>query len=186
MFHVSESFVRWLAPVLSFTAEEIWGYLPGTRDASVFYETWYEGIREIEPSSKERDSRWQTIISVRNEVSKQLETLRIAGVIGSSLDAEVELYCSNEIKDTLDMLNDEMRFVLITSYANIKADTDVPDDALSSDIDGLKIVVKGSTHAKCARCWHHREDVNENVDYPEVCSRCIENISGSGEERLYA
>ena len=183
MYHVVEALVRWLAPILSFTADEIWRNLPGSRGASVFCEEWYSGV-DIEQDA-ERNDRWEKIIDVRDEVSKQLEKLRVAGDIGSSLDAEVEIYCNAEIKAALDSLQDELRFVCITSEAKVFNDSERPDSAVASDLDGLWIRSFASEHAKCVRCWHHREDVGADAEHPELCGRCVENVAGDGESRKF-
>jgi len=183
MYHVVEALVRWLAPILSFTAEEIWQHLPGPHASSVFCEEWYTGVDiDLDPG---RDARWRQIISVRDEVSKQLEKLRVAGAIGSSLDAEVDIYCDVELKGILDGLGDEMRFVLITSYANVHAGSARPETAVVTDLDGLWINAFASDHAKCVRCWHHRADVGSNPEHPQLCSRCADNVAGNGEIRKF-
>lgn len=181
MYHVAEAFVRWLAPILSFTAEEIWQHLPGKRDESVFFENWYTQLPETDAGP----SPWDHIISVREEVSKELEKLRVSGEIGSSLDAEVYIFASGEIKSALAGLQDELRFVLITSGAVVKDVSEKNDDAVETDVDRLYVYVKASAHAKCVRCWHHREEVGSDSNHPEICSRCVENIEGEGEPRRY-
>jgi len=185
MYHIAEGLVRWFAPILSFTADEIWKYLPGDRSASVFLETWYDGFAEINDFDAQHQ-KWQKIIAVRDEVSKELEKLRSAGAIGSSLDAEVDLYCNEELANLLNSLHDELHFVFITSYARIHSDSNRPELCVDSTIEGLSLLVTPSAHTKCIRCWHHREDVGSHSDHPELCSRCIENVDGDGEQRLYA
>ncbi|MEX2353221.1 MAG: isoleucine--tRNA ligase [Gammaproteobacteria bacterium] len=183
MFHIAESFVRWIAPVLSFTAEEIWEQLPGTRSKSVFLEEWYKGIT-VTDSHKEIP--WEQLIQVRDETSKVLERLRVNGRIGSALDAEVSIYCTSEYKQGLSLLDDELRFVLITSYATVHDVAEKPDDAVATDLEGVWIRAVASAHPKCIRCWHHREEVGQNQAHPELCLRCVENIEGKGEVRRYA
>ncbi len=185
MYHLVEMMVRWLAPILSFTAAEIWKHIPENRNESVFFETWYE-LEINESKSKERQSRWNAIISIRDEVNKQLEKLRVDKVIGGSLDAEVELYCNDDVKKQLEALSDECRFVLITSYARLHAIDEKPSEAIESEIPGLYIQVTASKHNKCVRCWHHREDVGSHEKHPELCERCINNVDGEGESRRYA
>ena len=185
MYHISEAFVRWIAPVLSFTADELWQYLPGERGESVFLEAWYKNFPMEVASQKCRDY-WQQMISIRDEVSKELEKLRVAGDIGSSLDAEVELYCDEAQLTLLQKLEDELHFVLITSYATVYPFSESPDDAVTTEINGIKIKVTVSSYEKCVRCWHHREDVGSHVKHPELCGRCIENVDAEGESRRYA
>lgn len=185
MFHLVEMMVRWLAPILSFTADEIWQFIPGERSESVFFEEWYElEINETEATT--RQTQWEAIVSIRDEVNKQLEPLRESKTIGGSLDAEVDLYCNDEVKKQLEFLGDELRFVLITSYARLHSLSEKTDDANPSEIEGLAITVVASKHDKCVRCWHHREDVGSNQEHPELCQRCIENVDGEGENRQYA
>ena len=185
MYHIIEALVRWFAPVLSFTAEEIWKFIPGKRGASVFLEEWYQAFGKLTDMEVSL-AYWDQIIEVRGAVSKELEKVRVAGEIGSALDAEVALYCDEKIAALLSGLKDELRFVLITSYARVQPVEKKDDAAVKSEIDGLWIKVTASKHSKCVRCWHHREDVGTNDKHPELCGRCIVNIEGSGEAREIA
>jgi len=182
MYHAAEAMVRWLAPVLSFTAEEVWRHLPGEHDPSVFISTWYEL-----PDAAEPDMRfWQRLLAVREAVRRDLERLRVDGKIGSSLDAEVDLYCEPELAHQLVRLGEELRFALITSYARVHPDEPRPKDAVAAgEVEGLWVVVKPSEHGKCIRCWHHRQDVGADRDHPEICARCVENVIGEGEMRRF-
>jgi isoleucyl-tRNA synthetase len=185
-YHIVEALTRWLAPILTFTAEELWQHIPGARADSVFFEQWYAfpsmplGLGE---------KYWDQVIEVRIAVNKELEAARNAGVIGSALDAEVGLYCGREILDKLNALEDELRFVFITSAARTYLAGEPPAEAqhhsLSSG-DELWISVSASAHGKCTRCWHHREDVGSHPAHPELCGRCIENVDGDGEARRFA
>lgn len=128
-------------------------------------------------------------MAVREVVAKELERLRVAGGIGSSLDAEVDLYCGRELHDRLLRLEDELRFVLLTSYARVQPVTTPPDHAVHVELasgDELWVTVAPSDHTKCVRCWHHREDVGRNSAHPELCGRCVDNVAGDGEQRRYA
>lgn len=173
LYHIVEALVRWLAPILSFTAEDIWQHIPGERGESILLETWYQGL----VASQEETTKWDSVFTIREAVSKELEALRNAGTIGSSLDAEVEIYCNETLYKQLSFLGDELRFVLITSSAQIH---------LSTDTEDFELKIKASEHTKCVRCWHHREDVGTNADHPELCGRCVENVTGEGEQRQYA
>ena len=176
MFHVLEALTRWIAPILSYTAEEIWGNLPTVenRAASVFLTTWYGDLTALDSDAEFNHDFWQTVMEVRAEVSQALEHSRTTKEIGSSLAANVEVECNAKTFETLAKLGDELRFVFITSDAKIlKA-------------DALKITVTPSTAPKCVRCWHQRTDVGSNAEHPELCGRCVENIAGEGEQRLYA
>ena len=183
--HIVEAMVRWLAPILSFTAHEAWRHIPGERSESVFLETWYDGLFGLEGQGELTEADWQRILEARGAVSQQLEGMRKAGDIGSSLDAEVTLYCDGELHASLAKLGDELRFVLITSYASLRPQADRTDGAMDSELEGLAIEAMASRHAKCVRCWHHREDVGSHPDHPELCGRCVENVDGEGETRRY-
>ncbi|MGY6216668.1 isoleucine--tRNA ligase [Methylolobus aquaticus] len=187
MFHIAEALTRWLAPITSFTADEIWRHLPGERGPSVFLETWYEGLYPLDPDSGMNADFWEFVLRVREAVSKELEILRVRGEIGSSLDAEVECIVDAPGFERLSRLGDELRFLLLTSYASV-----IPDSAtessprLPTDVPGLELNLKKSEHAKCVRCWHHRHDIGTHPDHPELCGRCVENVAGAGEIRHYA
>jgi len=183
LFHIVEAFVRWIAPILSFTADEIWQHLPGQRDDSVHLQEWYRGIAVTDDSD---DEKWVQIIAVRDEVSKVLERLRVAGEIGSALDAEVSIYCNQQYQRALALTQDELRFVLMTSYASVQDEVNRPDDAIVTETEGVWIRAVASAHKKCIRCWHHREDVGHNAKHAELCLRCVENVDGEGERREYA
>ena len=187
IFHVSEAMVRWIAPILSFTAEELWLCLPGEREESVFLSNWYEGLEQFDAEKSGLDrAYWETLLQVKTAVNKQLEDQRKAGHIGSGLDAEVVLYCETLLAEQLQRLDKELRFVVITSEAQVRPFEEAPVDALSTELEGLKLVVSSSEHAKCARCWHHREDVGQDETHPELCGRCLENVEGEGEKRNFA
>ena len=186
MYHVIEALTRWLAPIISYTADEIWQYIPGERSESVFLATWYEGLVPLDESASMNRDFWQKIMSVRTAVSKELEKSRGKGDIGSSLNAEIELYCNAELYEALNQLSGELHFIFITSNASVMADQFAPDDALQTELDGVVLKVIVSEHKKCVRCWHQRYDVGEHAEHPELCGRCEENVVGSGEYRLYA
>ncbi len=186
MYHIAEALTRWLAPILSFTSDEIWRFLPGDRPESVFLSTWYEGLHPLTESSLMNREFWDFVLQVREAVSKELEVLRIRNAIGSSLDAEVELYCSADVLARLSPLEDELRFVFITSYAKVFPESPEHADKLPTEIEGLELRLRASDKTKCVRCWHHRVDVGTHAGHPELCGRCVENVEGAGEKRLYA
>src|SRR5699024_5744862 len=141
--------------ILSFTADEIWRHMPGERSESVFLETWYENLAELPAGALDRGF-WEQVIAVRDAVTGELEKARNAGTVGSSLAAEVDLYCPADLKQTLEQLDDELRFVLITSYARLHALDARPDDAAAVALDNgteLFVRISASEHAKCTRCW---------------------------------
>lgn len=184
MQHILEVLVRVLSPILSFTAEEIWGHMAGEREPSVLFSTYYSELDDV-AANPESDAKWQTIIAVRNEVAKQIETLRVDGQIGSALDADVQLFAAGEQFQVLQSLQDELRFVLITSKASVHNIEDSPSEAVAVE-DNLKIVVTPMKQEKCVRCWHRSDDVGQDSQHPELCGRCISNVDGDGEQRLFA
>jgi isoleucyl-tRNA synthetase len=186
MYHIAQALVRWLAPILSFTAEEIWRYLPGQHSESIFFESWYEGLFIAPDSVNMGQAFWHEIICIRDAVNKQLEIARNAGKIGSGLEAEVKLYCGRGMIDLLSKLKDELRFVLITSSAELILADNAPAGAEATDVPGLWVQVTPSPNTKCARCWHRRDSVGKDAKHPELCSRCIENVDGKGEHRHFA
>jgi len=186
LYHIMHAFVRWLAPVLSFTAEEIWQYLPGVQSESVQLVEWYDALATIPEYELMNQTYWEKIRAVRDAVNKEIENQRNAGKLGSALEAEVSLYCGPQLKKQLDALDDELRFVLITSSAKVIAEHAGPIDAVSTDVPGLTLKIAATANAKCERCWHRCEDVNANAEYPGLCGRCVENVAGNGEERNYA
>ncbi|KAF3983995.1 MAG: isoleucine--tRNA ligase [Methylococcales symbiont of Hymedesmia sp. n. MRB-2018] len=186
MYHVVEALTRWLAPIISYTADEIWQYIPGQRSDSIFLETWHEGLFELDENAKMDRAFWEKIMLVRPAVSKEIEQLRSKGEIGSSLNAEVELYCNEDYFKALSKLSSELHFIFITSGALLAEEKFCPDDAIQTDVEGIKLRVIASKHKKCVRCWHHRYDVGEHKKHPELCGRCIKNIDGEGENRQYA
>jgi len=185
LYHLSEVLVRWMSPILSYTAEEIWQAIPGERGESIFLETWYEGLEQLPDSVQMGNGFWQAVLEVKTAVNKALEQQRADGKIGSSLNAEIVLYCQGELLDQLSALGDELRFVLITSAAELKPIAEA-SNAIETEVDGLQLGVTASAHEKCVRCWHHREDVGSHADHPELCGRCVSNIEGDGEERQFA
>jgi len=186
MFHIIQALVRWIAPILSFTADEIWEHLPGTQSRSVFLETWYEPIATVEPDTALDDAFWTQMLVIRRAVNGALEAARSDGLIKGSLDAEVVLYASETLRSVLERLGDELRFVLITSEAKVQPMVDLPEPLYATELAELKVWVTTSSHEKCERCWHRRADVGTHAEHPTVCGRCIDNIEGDGEQRLYA
>ena len=170
LYHLTHALVRWMAPILSFTGEEVWAQLDG--DESVFLHTWYALPEQANETSLL--DHWTRIREVRANVQKELEISRAAGHIGSSLQAEVTLHASPETTALLAPLGDDLRFVLITSQAHVVA----------SETD--RVEVTPSAAKKCERCWHYRDDVDTHADHPGVCGRCVSNLAGNGEARTHA
>lgn len=186
LFHITHALVRLMAPILSFTAEEIWQYIPGAELPSVFLTTWYERLLSLPQDGMMNQEYWKKIRLVRDAVNKEIENQRHVGKLGSALEAEVYLYCDVELKNQLDALEKELRFVLLTSTVKVLAEHLAPLDRTITDLPGLSIKIMPTQHAKCERCWHRCEDVGVDPNYPDICTRCVDNISGKGEVRYYA
>jgi len=183
VYHVAQAMVRWLAPILSFTAEEAWGYLPKKPNESVFLNVWHQL-----PAGAEREPTldWPGLIALKTQVARELERFRAAGIIGSSLEAEITIFAPEALASRYAALGDELRFLLITSDAKVVATESPPDTASKASEEGVWIEVKPSTHAKCIRCYQLRADVGSNLKHPEICARCVSNVEGPGEERYFA
>jgi len=180
LFHISHAMVRWLSPILTFTSEEIWQFLPGASNESVFLQTWYEGLEGNFDNPVIEASR-----DINTHLRKELEDMRRNKIIGSSLDAEVDIYCKDDNYQNLLGLKDELRFVFITSEARVNQLSDKPTDAKEIN-SSLAIKVEKSDHQKCVRCWHHRPEIGQNKVHQDLCDRCIENVFGEGENRVFA
>ena len=184
LFHLAEALCRWIAPILSFTAEEIWENLPGARPDSVFLTEWYGALASVDASTD--TGFWSEMMTVRQQVNKALELAREQGALRGSLDAAVTLYAQPELAERLRSLGEELRFVLITSEATVADWDQAPDHAVEAEDIALRVVAVAATAEKCERCWHRREDVGQHAAHPTLCGRCISNIEGPGEERHFA
>ena len=172
LWHVTSSLVRLMAPILSFTAEELWQVFNGGKDQSVFLHTWH-ALPAVQDAPALM-ARWERMRTIRADIRKQLEELRTAGKIGSSLAAEVDFHADPELAAFLAGFGEDLRFVLLTSAARVHAD------------GGGRVEVTPSTHAKCERCWHFRADVGAVAGHPTICGRCAGNLSGADEVRTHA
>lgn len=186
LYHIVEALVRWMAPVTSFTAQELWQEMPGKRDEFVFTGTWYEGLPKQAAQGSFDNSFWLKVLAVKEQVNRALEQQRKDGKLGASLEAKVTLYASKELAEKLTQLQDELRFVLITSAAKVVEVTAKPENAIDTEISDLWLDIVKSEDAKCVRCWHYREDVGADAEHPELCHRCVDNVEGAGESRQYA
>ncbi|MFM7066043.1 MAG: class I tRNA ligase family protein, partial [Gammaproteobacteria bacterium] len=195
MLHLLEAMVRWLAPITSFTAEEIWQYLPAPMDGqaraeSVFLATWHRF--PALPAAAADAPDWAAVVALKSAVAGPLEAARTAGLVGASLEAEVDVYLEEVARDRLGGLGgagDELRFVLITSAARLHPLTAAPEAAAAVMAEGLgeiRVLVTASAGSKCVRCWHRRDDVGRHPDHPEICGRCVDNLVGDGEKRAFA
>lgn len=185
LFHIAEALVRWMAPIMSFTADEVWGYLPGKRAQYVFTEEWYDGLFGLEKDETLNDAFWADMLKVRAEVNKVIEQARNDKRIGGSLEAAVTLYADAELTEKLGRLQQELHFALLTSKARVERYEDAPADAQASELSGLKIALSKADGHKCPRCWHYESDIGVDAAHPEVCGRCATNVGGNGEERKF-
>ncbi len=176
-WHMAEALVRWMAPILCFTAEEVWSHLPGKRTDSVHLATWYDRLSPL-PAQTDRPewtaAFWDEVMQLKTRVNKQIELARSEQGIGSGLSAEVELELEPTLLEKVQVLGDEFRFVLITSRVMLAP--------AAAEV----IVVRPSQAAKCVRCWHYVDDVGQHADHPELCGRCVSNVVGAGESRRFA
>ena len=185
MYHIVEALTRWLAPILSFTADEIWRHIPGERGDTVLLETWYEGLAAHEAGREP----WRAIIEAREAVLRRLEALRAEEKIGANLDAGAVIYCEAPLYGHLAGLGEELRFVLITSAARVLPLAEAPAGAGAEQLDSgaaIAVTVQPYDAPKCSRCWHRCEDVSSHSEHPELCGRCVSNVDGDGEQREYA
>jgi len=171
LWHVTQSLLRLMAPVLSFTAEEAWQEFGGKPGASVFEETWY-ALPDAGLDQAAIDG-WEGVRRFREVVTKQIEEKRAQKLVGSSLAAELDIHADGAAHDAMARLGDELRFVLITSRATLHRGEE-------------RVEVTPSAHAKCERCWHYRRDVGADKSHETLCGRCVANLSGTGETRKYA
>jgi len=183
LYYIIEAFTRWVAPILSFTADELWLQIPGERNGSVFVAEWFELPRLPEQTAMDVDF-WNFIAEVKTSVNKVIEAKRNEGVIGGSLESEITLCCDADLAEKLRTLENELRFIFIASSAEVS--TDAMADAVETELKGLSVVVKKASGEKCVRCWHHRDDVGTVAEHEELCGRCIENVDGAGEVRQFA
>ncbi|HYF60348.1 MAG TPA: class I tRNA ligase family protein, partial [Burkholderiaceae bacterium] len=186
LWHVTQSLVRAMAPILSFTAEEAWPLLdPKTWRAqgeTVFTQTWH-AFPEV-PDAEPLLEKWARLRAWRGEVTKAIEAVRATGAIGSSLQAEVDVAASGTLLEDLASLGDDLRFVLITSAARLREAADGELDAERAATGAISVAP--SAHAKCERCWHWRADVGHEPAHPALCGRCTSNLHGAGEPRRVA
>jgi isoleucyl-tRNA synthetase len=177
LFHITRNLLKWLAPFLSFTAEEAWASFPHGSESqgkkSIFIEEF--GIFPDITKSTELLAKWNRIREIRSEVTKAIEIEREAGHVGSSLQAELTIKVDDVDFAILHSLENDLRFVTITSSANIELST-----------AGLEVLVRASQYKKCGRCWHHTADVGTDPAHPELCGRCVSNLFGAGEQRAFA
>lgn len=192
LYYIVEALVRWMAPIMSFTADEIWNAMPTNqangeaRGKFVFADEWYEGLFDLAEGEELNNEFWTDIQKVRGAVNKLLENARNEKTIGGSLQAEVTLFVSDELAAKINKLEDELRFVLLTSKANVQPLAEKSDAAQATDIDGLFVQVNKTEAEKCDRCWHYTPDVGTIKGHETICGRCVSNVDGEGEVRKFA
>jgi isoleucyl-tRNA synthetase len=186
MYRILEALVRWLAPMLSFTAEEIWQHMPGKRSASVMFETWYDGLAATQGSPEQR-RYWSDLLVIRDNASRVLEEMRKGGQIGASLEAKLAIHADPAVVARYAPAMEEMRFFFITSDLRLDVAGGQPETAVLTELEGADVWVSAtvSEAPKCIRCWHRRDDVGTHAEHPELCGRCVSNVDGPGEDRHY-
>ncbi len=170
LWQITHAMLRWMAPFLSFTAEEAWPILAPGQSPSIFTETFLK----FDAPDTALLAKWQRIRAIRDEANKAIEAVRTQGAVGSSLQAELTLTVNDADHALLVTLGDDLKFVLITSQATL-----IRGDALA-------VTVTPSTTAKCERCWHWRSDVGHDPEHPAICGRCTSNLFAAGEARTVA
>ncbi|OOG57275.1 isoleucine--tRNA ligase [Rhodanobacter sp. C03] len=191
MYRIAEALVRWLAPVLSFTAEEIWQAMPDTsgpdkRSDSVLFETWYDGLAAAQNSPEQR-RYWADLLAIRDTASRVLEGMRKAEQIGAALEAKLAIHADVATVARYAPAADELRFFFITSELRLDLAGGQPENAVLTELEGADVWVSAtvSDAAKCVRCWHRRADVGSHAEHPELCGRCVSNVEGPGENRRW-
>ncbi|MBJ7515341.1 MAG: isoleucine--tRNA ligase [Stenotrophomonas sp.] len=175
MYHIAEAFTRWIAPILTFTSDELWGYLPGERSAHVLFDTWYDGLAPLPADAELSAADFDQLLALREQVSKVLEPMRANGAIGAALEAEITVAASEEQAARWQPLADELRFLLISGDVQVRPAT----------TDEVFVSAQPTSKTKCVRCWHFRADVGSVAEHPDICGRCADNIDGAGEDRRW-
>ena len=175
MYHIAEAFTRWIAPILSFTADELWSYLPGERKDNVLFATWYDGLEPLPADAPLTAADFDQLLALREQVSKVLEPMRANGAIGAALEAEITVAADADTAARWQPLADELRFLLISGDVQVRPAT----------TDEVFVSAQPTEKTKCVRCWHYRADVGTVAAHPELCGRCVTNIDGAGEDRRW-
>ncbi|WP_411832512.1 isoleucine--tRNA ligase [Pseudoxanthomonas mexicana] len=175
MYRIAEGFVRWIAPVLSFTADELWGYLPGERAGNVLFATWYDGLAPLPADADLSAADFDRLLALREQVAKVLEPMRANGAIGAALEAEITVAADAVTAARWQPLGEELRFLLISGDVTVTP----------ASTDDIFVSAQPTAKPKCVRCWHHRADVGVVASHPELCGRCAGNVDGPGEDRRW-
>lgn len=185
MHHIAEAFARWIAPILAFTAEEVWAHLPGERGDSVLFETWYTGLSPLPDDAPLGVADFEALLRAREAVYAVLEPMRGNGELGAALEAEVGLWLPDALAAKLAPMGDELCFFFITSTVTLAAAGERPADAVKPTEAEAWVLARRSGHGKCIRCWHYRDDIGSHPEHPEICGRCVDNVEGPGEDRRW-
>jgi isoleucyl-tRNA synthetase len=181
MYRIAVAVVRWIAPIMSFTADEMWGHLPpakgeAARGGNVLFATWYEGLAPLGEDAALDAEDFERLLALRDQVAKVLEPMRASGGIGAALEAEIALCCGVADQNWLAPMVDELRFLLISGDVRLVADDAAKD---------IAVLATPTDKPKCVRCWQHRADVGSHPQHPLICGRCVGNIEGPGEDRRW-
>src|SRR5690606_8294579 len=176
MYHVAEAFVRWIAPILAFTADEMWGHLPGAREDNVVFATWYQGLEPLADDAPLSAREFDELLQLREQVSKVRDPQRAGGAIGAALDAELTLSCGVAAQNRLSAMVDELRFFFISGDVALQA---------AADSAATTVTAAPTQKPKCVRCWQRRGDIGSVDTHPQLCTRCVSNIEGPGEDRQW-
>ncbi len=168
LWQITHAMLRWMAPFLSFTAEEAWQVFGNS--PSIFTQTYFQLVSVDQTLL----TKWNRIRELRDSVNKEIETLRAQGLVGSSLQADIQLHVAPQDHALLASLGEDLKFIFITSAVELISASD------------WKVQVKASSYTKCERCWHYRADVGHDSQHPTICSRCTSNLYSSGEMRQFA
>jgi isoleucyl-tRNA synthetase len=174
LYHITRSLLLLISPILCFTAEEAWEVLTNSDEESVLFHTLHEFPQSLAEAEQELADKWGAIREFRTQVNKEIEALRAADQLGSSLQAELDIEVPGELYQNLRSLDGDLKYVLIVSRADVKEGAET------------RIRVTPSAHAKCDRCWHYRADVGSHAGHGNVCGRCVSNLDGAGEVREHA
>lgn len=175
MYHIAEAFTRWIAPILSFTADELWGYLPGARKDNVLFATWYDGLAPLPADAPLTAADFEQLLALREQVAKVLEPMRANGAIGAALEAEITVAADADTAARWQPLAEELRFLLISGDVQVRPAT----------TDEVFVSAQPTEKQKCVRCWHYRADVGAVAAHAELCGRCVSNLDGAGEDRRW-
>ncbi|AHG60221.1 isoleucine--tRNA ligase [Buchnera aphidicola] len=186
IYYIIQSLVRWIAPILSFTANEIWDYLPEKSSKYVFTEEWFDKLFHLNQDDLFNYQFWNEIINIKNEINKFLEEEIKNKNINNSLEASIILYVLPKLFKKLTILNKELKFIFLTSDAQVKLYDSAPiNTKKSKTLSFFKISLKKIKKQKCLRCWHYAIDIKKNIKNSNICNRCILNTQGNGEKRKF-